>query len=214
MLQHEQYEHNRSDPEGKTPQTLANRIKLPRYMMRTPTAKLRLPQQTNVHSVEHDQRIFNILNYSYVSAVSDASMPKGLTVVAVLTLLGAIGYFFTFIMLTALGAMGHAGQPTDPATMFRFHTLTFPSLALSFFSVVAVIGMFMRAKFGWYLSLLVWVSSIVYLVYVALSPFGTTLPLGDVFFAAIILVNIIFIEYFQSEKVKRYFKIKHPANVT
>jgi hypothetical protein len=140
--------------------------------------------------------------------MSTVDMPKGVTVVAVLTLLGAIGYFFTSAVLTGLGASGHPGVYIDPASMFHFYTLTIPPLVLSFLSFVVVVGIFMGLKFSWYLSFLVWVSSIVYLIYAALS-----LSLNQIFIATIVLVNIIFIEYFQSVQVKRYFKIEHPANI-
>ena len=139
-----------------------------------------------------------------------SNTPNGVAVVAVLTLLGAVGLFFSFIMLTALGAMGHAGQLVDPAAMFRFYTLIIPPLVLSLFSVIAVVGIFKRSRFGWYLCTLLWILSITYLVYVMLSVLPISAPLAGVEYAlvgSVIFVNVVFIVYFQSEKVKRYLKI-------
>ena len=136
--------------------------------------------------------------------------PNGVVVVAVLTLLGAVGWFFSFIFLTALSAMGRAGQIVDPAAMFRFYSLIIPPLVLSLFSVIAVIGIFKRSRFGWYLCILSWILSITYLAYVMLSVLPISAPSADVEYAlvgSIILVNVVFIAYFQSEKVKRYLKI-------
>jgi len=137
-------------------------------------------------------------------------MPNGLTVIAVLTFLGALGFFFSFIMLTALSAMGHAGLPVDPATMFRFYTLIIPPLGLSLLSVIAALGIFKRSKFGWYSCILLWVSSITYLVYAAFSVLPISAPSADIeyaFVTSVILVNIIFIAYFQTQNIKRYFKL-------
>jgi hypothetical protein len=139
--------------------------------------------------------------------MSDVDMPKGVTVVAVLTLLGAIGYFFTSVVLTGLGASGHPGVYIDPASIFHFYALTIPPLVLSLLFFVVFVGLLMGLKFSWYLSLLVWVSSIIYPIYATLSLFGTVMSLGQGFIATIVLVNVIFIIYFQSEKVRRYFRI-------
>jgi hypothetical protein len=134
--------------------------------------------------------------------------PRGVTVVATLTLLGGGCLFFYGVLLVALGAMGQAGTYSDPAAMFRFHTLVYPPLLLSLLSVIAAVGTLMRSKFGWYLSILLWVLSITYLVYAASSWFLVPAPIGNVLIAAVILVNLIFLVYFQSEEVKSYFKME------
>jgi hypothetical protein len=135
---------------------------------------------------------------------------NGVAVVAVLTLLGAAGWFFSFIFLTAFGAMGRAGQLVDAAAMFRFYTLIIPPLVLSLFSVIAVVGIFKRSRFGWHLCILLWILSVTYLVYVMLSVLPLSAPLAGVEYAlvgSVILVNLAFIVYFRSAKVKGYFKI-------
>jgi len=134
--------------------------------------------------------------------------PRGVTRVAILTLLGGVCLFFYAVFLTALGGMGHAGTYTDPAAIFRFQTLVYPPLFLSLFSVIAAVGIFIRSKFGWYLSILLWILSITYLVYAASSWLLVPAPIGHVLIAAVILVNIIFLAYFQSEEVKSYFNMK------
>jgi hypothetical protein len=134
--------------------------------------------------------------------------PRGVTGVAILTLLGGVCLFQYAIVLTAMGAMGRGGTYSDPAATFRFQTLVCPPLFLSLLSVIAAVGIFMRSKFGWYLPILLWILSIIYLVYAASSWFLLPAPMGHVLIAAIILVNIIFLVYFQSEEVKSYFKMK------
>jgi hypothetical protein len=66
--------------------------------------------------------------------------PRGVTGVAILTLLGGLGLFFYVIVIVALGAMGHAGTTPDPGAMFRLQTLVYPPLFLSLFSIVALRG--------------------------------------------------------------------------
>lgn len=142
-------------------------------------------------------------------------MPRGLTVVITLMLLGALGLFIFSTVLTGLGASGHAGTYIDPAARFRFNTLIIPPFALSIASVVAIIGIFRQSKFGWYLSILLWTFSVIYLVYAAFSLLPLSAPSADIeyaFVAFVILVNVIFIGYFQSGKVKNYFRVERTAN--
>ena len=139
--------------------------------------------------------------------------PRGVTRVAILTLLGSACFFFYAVVLTALGAMGRAGTPSDPAATFRFQTLVYPPLFLSLLSVIAAVGIFRRSKFGWYLSVLLWILSITNVIYAAFSlpSMGSGLYarlIRDVLIATVILVNIVFLVYFQSEEVKSYFKMK------
>ena len=134
--------------------------------------------------------------------------PRGITVVAILTLLGAAGLFLSFTLLVALGGMGHAGVSLDSAAMVRYQTLVYPPLILSFLFVFAVVGVLMGSKFGWYLSVLLWTLSIPYLVYAGFNIFPISVSGGGIFVAAVVLVDIIFVVYFQSEEVRSYFKMK------
>lgn len=132
--------------------------------------------------------------------------PRGITGVAVLTLLGGVCLLYYAIVLTALGSIGHAGYSPDPATVFRIQILVVClPLLLSLLSVIAAAGIFRRSKFSWYLSMLLWILSIMYIVYAASSWFLFPAPISYVLIAAVILVNIIFLVYFQSEEVKNYF---------
>lgn len=142
-----------------------------------------------------------------------SNTPNGVVVVAVLTLLGAAGLFFSFIILTAFSAMGRAGQVVDPAAMLRFYALTIPPLVLSLFSLIAVIGILKRSRFGRHLCTLLWILTITYQAYVMLSVLPISPPWAGVEYTLVgsaILANIVFIAYFQSEKAKRYFKISGP----
>jgi hypothetical protein len=131
--------------------------------------------------------------------------PWGVAGVAVLTLLGGGCLFLYAIVVVALGAMGHAGTPTDLAAMLRLQSLVLPPLALSPLCVVAAVGILMRARFARHLSTLLWILSIAYLVYAAFAWLPLPAPTGYVPVAAAIVVNLIFLAYFQSEEVKRYF---------
>jgi hypothetical protein len=144
----------------------------------------------------------------YSGLCQTSERPSGITGVAALTLLGGGCLFLYAIVLAALGSMGHAGTYTDPAATFRFQTLAYPPLILSLLSVIAAVGIFMRSRFGWYSSILLWILSITYLLYAAYSGLPVSAPISHVLIAAVILVNILFIVYFQSEEVKSYFKMK------
>jgi hypothetical protein len=136
--------------------------------------------------------------------------PRGITVVAVLTLLGSLAWFFVSAFLGALGSMGHAGTPIDSAAMFRIQMFVYPPLVLSLLSFIAFIAMSTRSRVGWYLPILAWILSIAYLIYAAFALLPISLPLASVeyiFVVDIILVNIVFIVYFQTRKVKNYFRI-------
>jgi putative effector of murein hydrolase LrgA (UPF0299 family) len=72
--------------------------------------------------------------------------PRGVAVVAVLTLLGGDCLLFYAIVLAALGSMGHAGTYTDPYATLRFQIVVCPPFILSFLSVIAAVGVFMRSQ--------------------------------------------------------------------
>jgi hypothetical protein len=128
--------------------------------------------------------------------------PLGMTFVAVLTLLGAIGDLLFFATWVALGAMGHAGTYLPPPPI-SFWIVLFNSLVLSVISVVASIGMFQGASYAWYLSIILWVFSAVHYCYAA-SLIFTGENLTSMAGIAI-LVNTAFIVYFLSRQVRDYF---------
>jgi hypothetical protein len=135
--------------------------------------------------------------------------PLGVTVVAVLTLLGALGDLFFFATWIALGSMGHAGVYLPPPPI-SFWIVLFSSLLLSAISVVASIGMFQGASYAWYLSIILWVFSAVHYCYAASLIFSgdnlTTMA------GIAILVNSAFIVYFQSKQVRDYFLSHQPIS--
>ena len=64
-----------------------------------------------------------------------------------------------------------------------------------------------RAELAWHLSTVLWVDSAIYYNYVAWFLFkGMNLALMGAVFIPATLVNMAFITYFQSERVKTYFK--------
>jgi hypothetical protein len=137
--------------------------------------------------------------------------------ITALLLLGSLVSFLFSVVLIGIGASGHPGVYIEPAAMFRLGTLVIPPLGLSVVSVIAVIGIFMRSRLGWYLSLLLWFSSITYLVYAMLVLLPISAPSADAeyaSFAAVILLNIVFIVYFQRENVKKYFKVGNMASAS
>jgi hypothetical protein len=128
--------------------------------------------------------------------------PLGVTVVAVLTLLGAIGDFFFATVWVAFSGMGSAGVYVSPP--ISYWIVLFNSLLLSIISLVASVGMFQGARYVWYLSIILWEFSAAHYCYAAwcLMFRGENLMIMT---GLAILVNITLIVYFQSKQVLDYF---------
>lgn len=73
-------------------------------------------------------------------------VPFGVTVVTVLTLLGAIGDFFFAVVWIAFGGIGSAGVYVSPP--ISYWIVLFNSLLLSIIALVALIGIFQRARYA------------------------------------------------------------------
>lgn len=128
-------------------------------------------------------------------------VPFGVTVVTVLTLLGAIGDFFFAVVWIAFSGMGSAGVYVSPP--ISYWIVLFNSLLLSIIALVALIGIFQRARYAWYLSIILWAFSAVHYCYAASLIFCCE---NLVIMAVLaILVNITLIVYFQSKQVRDYF---------
>jgi hypothetical protein len=127
--------------------------------------------------------------------------PVDVTVVAVLTLLGALGDFFFAMVWVAFGGMGHAGVYVS--TPISFWIVLFNSILLSVISLVASIGMFQGARYAWYLSMILWVFSAVHYCYAASLIFCCENLITMVVLA--VSVNSILIVYFLSKHVRDYF---------
>jgi hypothetical protein len=127
--------------------------------------------------------------------------PLGVTVVAVLTLLGAIGNFFFATFWVALSGMGSAGSLFNPP--ISYWIVLFNSLLLSIIALVASVGMFQGASYVWYLSIILWEFSAVHYCYAASLIFCCENLM--IMTGLAIFVNITLIVYFQSKQVKDYF---------
>jgi hypothetical protein len=127
--------------------------------------------------------------------------PLGVTVVAVLTLLGAIGDFFFATVWVAFSGMGSAG--TYVTLPISYWIVLFNSLLLSIIALVVSIGMFLGARYVWYLSIILWVFSAVHYCYAASLIFSARALM--IMAGLAILVNTILIVYFQSKQVRDYF---------
>jgi hypothetical protein len=128
--------------------------------------------------------------------------PLGVTVVAVLTLLGAVGDLFFAAVWVAFGGMGSAGVYLPPPPV-SYWVVLFSSLLLSFISLIASIGMFRGSSYAYYLSIILWVFSAVHYCYAASRIFtGENLMTMA---GIAILVNTAFIVYFLSKQVRDYF---------
>jgi hypothetical protein len=128
--------------------------------------------------------------------------PIGVTVVAVLTLLGAIGDFFFATLWVALSAMD--GPPLGGFNPpISYWIVLFNSLLLSIISLVVSVGMFRGARYVWYLSMMLWAFSAIHYCYAApLILRGENLMIMA---GLAILVNAALIVYFQSKQVQDYF---------
>jgi len=128
--------------------------------------------------------------------------PLGVTVVAVLTLLGAIGDFFFATFWIVLSGMG--GPPLGGFNPpISYWIVLFNSLLLSIISLVVSIGMFLGARCVWYLSTILWAFSAVHYCYAASRIFCCENLM--IMAGLAILVNTILIVYFQSRQVRDYF---------
>jgi len=127
--------------------------------------------------------------------------PLGVIVVAVFTLLGAIGDFFFATVWVAFSGMGSAEAYVSPP--ISYWIVLFNSLLLSIIALVASIGMFLGARYVWYLSIIPWAFSAVHYCYAASRIFCCENLI--IMAGMAILVNITFIVYFQSKQVRDYF---------
>jgi hypothetical protein len=127
--------------------------------------------------------------------------PLGVTVVAVLTLLGAIGDFFFATVWVAFSGMGSGGAYVR--LPISYWIVLFNSLLLSIVALVASIGMFLGARYVWYLSIILWAFSAVHYCYAASRIFCCENLI--IMAGMAVLVNITFIVYFQSRQVRDYF---------
>jgi len=127
--------------------------------------------------------------------------PLSVTIVAVLTLLGAIGDFFFFTIWVALGAMGHAGTYYSPP--ISYWLVLFNFLILSIISFVTSIGMFHGSSYTWYLAIILWAFSAIHYCYAASLMFCCENLI--IITGLAIFVNITLIVYFQSKHVRNYF---------
>lgn len=129
--------------------------------------------------------------------------PLGLTVVAGLTFLGALGnLLFSYIfrlLLSVGGASGAARVPPGPFVLLLIYT----PLMLSSVSFIVVWGILKRVRHTGYLSLVLWISSDLYYGFLALWSQHVTLQVATL--SLLGLVSTVFIMYFQSEQVRSYW---------
>jgi hypothetical protein len=128
--------------------------------------------------------------------------PLGVTVVAVLSLLGAMGDFLLATVWIALSSMG-GPQLSGFNPPLSYWIVLFDFLLLSVISLVASISMFRGVRYSWYLSNILWAFSAVHYCYAASLMFSGEYLM--IIAGLAILVSIILIVYFQSKQVKDYF---------
>lgn len=133
--------------------------------------------------------------------------PLGVIIVAVLTLLGAIGDFLFAVLWVAFSGMGSAGTYVGPPPISWWIVL-YNSLLLFIISVVASIGMLHGTRHVWHLSIVLWMFSAIHYCYAASLIFCCENLM--IMAGLAILVNSVLIVYFQSKQVKDYF-LKHPS---
>jgi hypothetical protein len=128
--------------------------------------------------------------------------PFGVTFVAVLMAIGTLGNFLFSPFLVALCSVG--GPPSSPGVSPLLSLLFFTPILLSLTSFIVSIGIFDGGKYVWHLSILFWVTSPIYYVFVAWF-FSSGINLLSMLAIFVGLVNTAFIIYFQSRHVKNYF---------
>lgn len=129
--------------------------------------------------------------------------PKGLTAVAILTLLSAAGHVFFAIILTGLSAVG-GPPPSGYRPSPLIYLLIYTPYLFSLLSALVALGILNGDQYGWPLSVILWITSSAYHCYVAISAFrGVSLILALNLIT--VLTNIFFILYFQTKTIKNYF---------
>ncbi|MEM2102691.1 MAG: hypothetical protein QXM22_04185 [Candidatus Bathyarchaeia archaeon] len=126
--------------------------------------------------------------------------PVGVTVVGILTLLGAAANFLVAVLLMALLSVGGPPPSGYSLPLFWRVMISIPFL-LALISLIASIGILRGAKYAWYLSIILWISSAVYYGIIAIF-----LPpnLKPIIISAIAPATA-FIIYFQTKPAKNYF---------
>jgi hypothetical protein len=138
--------------------------------------------------------------------------PLGLTVVADLTFLGAVGnLLFSYLLVLLLcvgGAGGAARGPPGPFFLFLIYT----PIMLSIVSFIVVWGILKRVRHTGYLSFVLWISSDLYYGFLALWSQNVMLQVATLSLAG--LVSTVFIMYFQSEQVRNYWNSRTEQNAS
>ena len=139
----------------------------------------------------------------------------GVSIVALLTLLGSFGLGFLFLLFVALSAVGGGevgGEASGYwwlASPFIVATL-FLALYAFFLSIVMFVGV--RSRLLWYASVLFWIVTAVFFILLEsrLNLFGAAHYWGIrgwFLFASPYICSIGCLAYFQTPRVKEYFHI-------
>lgn len=125
----------------------------------------------------------------------------GVTLVAYLTLLGALINLFFAMLWIALGGMGSAGTYVSPP--ISYWVVLVNSFLLSALALVVSVAILNRARYAWHLANFLWVFSALHYCLVASLIFaGENLMIT---FGLAISINAAFIVYFQSRSVRDHF---------
>jgi hypothetical protein len=141
-----------------------------------------------------------------------AEKPKGVTIVAILTLLSAVALFFLCFMLfvvSSIGGMSNAAAGGGLPLWLLAWILS--PLALAILALITAVGILNGTKYAWYASIVLWATLLIYFSQIALM-IDTKLSFVYVYeletalaMAAPLIYSVGCLAYFQTKGVKEYF---------
>ena len=136
--------------------------------------------------------------------------PKGVTLVAVLTLLSSGAMLYFFLLMIALLSVGRYFNPLTTWEMLSALT----PLCLSSFAFAFAVGMLKGARIAWYGSMVFWVLVLLYFGWFAWFV-GSNLTFAQSYeyqIALALVVPLIYgvacLAYFWTNGVRKYFRVK------
>jgi hypothetical protein len=143
-----------------------------------------------------------------------AEKPKGVAIVAVLTLLSAVALFFFCLLLFALAGVGGEGNAAAGGGLpLWLLAWLLPPFALAILALICAVGILAGTKYAWYTSIVLWTTLLIYfgpwalmidtkMSYVYVYELETALAT-----AAPLIYSVGCLAYFQTKRVKEYFGV-------
>jgi len=140
--------------------------------------------------------------------------PKGVTLVAVLTLLSSGALFFFFMLIYAVSAVGGMSNPPMTGISLWSVWFEFVPLCLSGFAFIFSVGMLKGVRIVWYGSMVFWVVVLLYFGWYAYfinskSAFAHDYEYQIALATVVPLIyGVACLAYFWTDGVRKYFRVQ------